>query len=165
MIFEILEITDLLKIKVLLLTIDIEKAFDSVDCQVLINVLKTFGFEKNLIRWIRMLLKNEESCLINGGITTNYFKLERSTPQVDLISAYLFTLVFLFFFVTCFLFFLELFIIEKTYFINYDLLQKKQKNKKQTNKTFYHPLYASLWLLKTITLPPPPLGSKVNQVR
>ena len=97
MIFEILEITDLLKIKVLLLTIDIEKAFDSVDCQVLINVLKTFGFEKNLIRWIRMLLKNEESCLINGGITTKYFKLERGTPQVDLISAYLFILVFLFF--------------------------------------------------------------------
>ena len=97
MISEILEISDLLKIKGLLLTIDIEKAFDSVDHRVLINVLKTFGFEKNLIRWIRMLLKNEESCLINGGITTNYFKLERSTPQVDLISAYLFTLVFFFF--------------------------------------------------------------------
>ena len=40
--------TDPLKIKGLQLTVDIEKAFDSVDHQFLINVLKTFGFEKNL---------------------------------------------------------------------------------------------------------------------
>ena len=76
MIPDILEITDLLKIKDLLLIVDIEKAFDSVDHQVLINVLKTFGFEKNLVRWIKMLLKNQESCIINGKITTKYFKLE-----------------------------------------------------------------------------------------
>ena len=47
---DILEITDLLKIKDLLLIVDIQKAFDSVDHQVLVNVLKTFGFEKNLVR-------------------------------------------------------------------------------------------------------------------
>ena len=40
--------TDPLKIKGLQLTVDIEKAFDSVDHQFLINVLKTFGFEKKL---------------------------------------------------------------------------------------------------------------------
>ena len=34
--------TDPLKIKGLQLTVDIEKAFDSVDHQFLINVLKTF---------------------------------------------------------------------------------------------------------------------------
>ena len=79
MISDILEITDLLKIKCLLLTVDIEKAFDSVDHQFLINVLKTFGFEKNLVRWIKILLKNQESCIINGGITTKYFRLERGT--------------------------------------------------------------------------------------
>ena len=50
LISDILEITDLLKIKSLLLTVDTEKAFDSVDHQFLINVLKTFGFEKNLVR-------------------------------------------------------------------------------------------------------------------
>ena len=40
--------TDPLKIKGLQLTVDIEKAFDSVDHQFLINVLKTYGFEKKL---------------------------------------------------------------------------------------------------------------------
>ena len=41
-----LEITDLLKIKVLLLTADIEKAFDSVDHKFLSRVLKTFDMGK-----------------------------------------------------------------------------------------------------------------------
>ena len=86
LISDILEITDLLKIKGLLLTVDIEKAFDSVDHQFLINLLKTFGFEKNLVRWITILLKNQESCIINGAINAKYFKLEKSTRQGDPIS-------------------------------------------------------------------------------
>ena len=44
LISDILEVMDLLKIKCLLLTVDIEKAFDSVDHQFSITVLKTFGF-------------------------------------------------------------------------------------------------------------------------
>ena len=75
------------------LTVDIEKAFNYVDHQFLINVLKTFGFEKYLVRWIKIPLKNQESCIINRGIIMKYFKLERGTPQGDLISAYLFILV------------------------------------------------------------------------
>ena len=35
-------------------------------------------------------MKNPESCVINGGKTTPYFKLERGTRQGDPISAYLF---------------------------------------------------------------------------
>ena len=93
LISDILVITILLKIKGLLLTVDIEKAFDSVDHQFLNNELKTFGFEKNLVRWIKILLKNQESCIINGGITWKYFNLERGTREGDQISAYLFILV------------------------------------------------------------------------
>ena len=84
---DILEITDLIKIKGLLLTIDIEKAFDYVDHQFLISVLKTFGFEKNLVRWIKLLLRNQESRIINGGIATKYFRLERGPHRRDPISA------------------------------------------------------------------------------
>ena len=39
------------------------------------------------------LLKNQESCIINGGNTTKYFKLEKGIRQGDPISAYLFILV------------------------------------------------------------------------
>ena len=37
-----------------------------------------------------MLLPNQESCVINGGSTTLYFKLEKRERQGDPISAYLF---------------------------------------------------------------------------
>ena len=70
----------------MLLTVDVEQAFDSVDPQFLINVLDTFGSEKNLVRSIRILLKIQ-FCIIDGAITVKYFKLERGTCQGDPISA------------------------------------------------------------------------------
>ena len=29
------------------------------------------------LRWIETFLNNQESCIINGGVTTHYFKLEK----------------------------------------------------------------------------------------
>ena len=93
LISDILEISAMLSLKGLLLTVDIQKAFDSVNQQFLILVLKKFGFGNTFIKWIQTLLKNQESCVINGGNTTKYFKLERGPRQGDPISAYLFILV------------------------------------------------------------------------
>ena len=60
-----------------LVTIDIEKAFDSVNHLFLIAILVGFGTE--FIEWIKVLLNNQKSCVINGGKTSKYFKLERGT--------------------------------------------------------------------------------------
>ena len=38
--------------------VDVEKAFAYVDHQFLINVLDTFGFDKILVTWIKILLKS-----------------------------------------------------------------------------------------------------------
>ena len=43
-----------------------------------------------MLEWIETLLNNQESCVINGGATTKYFKLERGARQGDPIAAYLF---------------------------------------------------------------------------
>ena len=76
------------------MTLDIEKVFDFVNHLFLITALEKYGFKKDFIKWIQILIQNQESCIINaGGTTTNHFKLERGTRQGDPISAYLFILV------------------------------------------------------------------------
>ena len=75
-----------------LVTMDVEKAFDSLDHNFLISALEKYGFGKNFISWVKILLKNQESCVLNGGTTTKYFLIGRGARQSDPISAYLFIL-------------------------------------------------------------------------
>ena len=63
-ILDTLEITNSLQIDEVLMTIDIKKAFDSVNHFFLISVLKRYGFGDYLIKWIKTLLKNQESCVL-----------------------------------------------------------------------------------------------------
>ena len=88
-----MEISDTLKLDEILATIDIQKAFDSVDHSFLISTLERHRFSNRFLKWVKILLKNQESCIINGGNTTKHFKLEKGTRQGDPISAYLFILV------------------------------------------------------------------------
>ena len=69
---------------------DIEKAFDSLDHTFAISVLKKFGFGNNFVSWMETLISKQESCVINGGKTTQYLHLERGAHQGDPISAYIF---------------------------------------------------------------------------
>ena len=71
------------------MTLDIEKAFDSLNHLFLITALEKYDLKEDFIKWIQTLIQNQESCVINGGTRTNYFKLERGTRQGDPISAYL----------------------------------------------------------------------------
>ena len=89
---DIIEIHDIEKLSGYLMTIDFEKDFDSMNHTFLIASLKKYCFVDNFIDWIKILLKNQESCVINGGHKTKYFKLERGARQRDPISAYLFIL-------------------------------------------------------------------------
>ena len=65
LISDIIEIADLLEIEGILLTVDIEKAFDSVNHLFLVSALEKYGFKSDFIRWIKLLLKTQESCIIN----------------------------------------------------------------------------------------------------
>ena len=76
-----------------LVTMDIEKAFDSLNHSFLLAVLKNFSFGTSFINLIEAILKKPKSCVINGGKTTQYFPLNRGARQGDPISPYLFILV------------------------------------------------------------------------
>ena len=81
-----------MKVKGYLVTIDIKKAFHSLDHTFLISALEKFGFGKTFIDWIKIFLNEQESCVVNGGITTKYFKLKKGGRQGDPVSAFLFIL-------------------------------------------------------------------------
>ena len=53
-----------------LVTMDAQKTFDSLDNKFSISVVEKFGLGQNFISWIEIILKNQESCVINGGTTT-----------------------------------------------------------------------------------------------
>ena len=74
------------------LSIDFEKAFDSLNWNFLFKVLKHVNFGGKLIGYIKMMYNNIESTVINNGNTGGYFKLERGVRQGCLLSAYLFIL-------------------------------------------------------------------------
>ena len=92
LIYDIIEITEIRNIEGFVVTMDIEKAFDSLDHNFLISTLEKYGFGQNFILWVKILLNDQESCVINGGKTTKYFMLGRGARQGDPISAFLFIL-------------------------------------------------------------------------
>ena len=63
LISDVIGISDWLNNEVFLVTMDIEKAFDSLDHDFLSSVLRKFGFGKNFITWIEVLLKDQLSCV------------------------------------------------------------------------------------------------------
>ena len=90
LISDILEVTNTLNIEGYMLTIDFEKAFDSLNHTFIIEVLIKLQFPNNFIEWIKVFLNKQESCVINNGTTTKYFPLEAGARQGDPISAYIF---------------------------------------------------------------------------
>ena len=72
-----------------IVTADIEKVFDSLSHSFLLACLKKFGFGHDFIRWVKILLESQKSCIINAGTTMSYFDLEKSACQGDPVSVYL----------------------------------------------------------------------------
>ena len=71
LISDIVEISGCFNITGFLVTMNIEEAFDFLDHSLLISVLKKFRFRKNFITWIEVLLKDQQSCVINGEQLSN----------------------------------------------------------------------------------------------
>ena len=76
----------------LLLFIDFEKAFDSLEWPFIHDTLRSYGFGASLINWVKTLYSHSESCILNNGWASNFFEIQRGVRQGCPLSPYLFML-------------------------------------------------------------------------
>lgn len=91
-ILDIMSFTRAKNLPGILLFIDFEKAFDSLEWHFLKKSLELFNFGPDLIRWVNSFYKNVKSCIINNGLCSHYFNVERGVRQGDPLSPYLFVI-------------------------------------------------------------------------
>ena len=76
----------------LLLTVDFEKAFDSISFGFISACLKLYNFSDELIRWVEILLKNFRAVINHCGNISSSFDIGRGCRQGDPIASILFIL-------------------------------------------------------------------------
>ena len=76
----------------LLLYLDFEKAFDTIEWTFIKKTLNYFGFGTGLIQWFTILYCCPESCILNNGWTSDFFEIQRGVRQGCPLSPYLFVL-------------------------------------------------------------------------
>ena len=75
-----------------LLFLDYQKAFDSIEWNFMNLALEKFGFGHNFINSVKMLYKNANNSIINNGWVSNSFSVSRGIRQGCPISALLYIL-------------------------------------------------------------------------
>ncbi|KAJ0818578.1 putative RNA-directed DNA polymerase [Helianthus annuus] len=78
------------KSKMLILKVDFEKAYDTINWKFLFKVMEKMGFPERWIKWIKgCLVSGKGSVLVNGSPTSE-FKFKRGLRQGDPLSPFLF---------------------------------------------------------------------------
>ena len=74
-IFDSTQYAKIRKLMGMLLLIDFEKAFDSLEWDFLLMVLKAYNFGFDFVSWFSLLYANSNSCVINNGFFLNSSRL------------------------------------------------------------------------------------------
>lgn len=76
----------------ILIFIDFRKTFDTLKWNYPRKCLEVFNFGNDFMQWVKAFYSNIQSCIINNGIASEYFKLECGVRQGHPLSLYLFVL-------------------------------------------------------------------------
>ena len=72
--------------------IDFEKAFDSLHRPSLWDIMKAYGIPGKIIRIVQLLYQDSECAVLDGGQTSEWFKVETGVKQGCVMSGFLFLL-------------------------------------------------------------------------
>ena len=86
MIDDRLELAQITNKSGILVAIDFEKAFDSLDHTFLLKLLEKLNFGAYFLQWIETFYTNISGCVLNNGFTTDLFQVRRGVRQGDPIS-------------------------------------------------------------------------------
>ena len=86
----ILSYTDIENIPGLLLFIDFEKAFDTLEWSFIEKTLKYYNFGDSLVLWTKLFYTDISSSILNNGWSSDFFNLDRGLRQGCPLSQYLF---------------------------------------------------------------------------
>jgi len=89
---EIIEMVNKSDDEAFLITLDAQKAFDSVDHKYLLEVLRAYDFPEMYVKWVKVIYTNLEASVLVNGYTTEKFRIEQSVKQGDALSCALFVL-------------------------------------------------------------------------
>ena len=78
--------------ELLVLKLDFEKAFDTIEHQAIIDILRAKGFGERWISWIQMLFNSAYSVVMLNGVPGKKFYCRRGVRQGDPLSPLLFVL-------------------------------------------------------------------------
>ena len=89
---EVIDLAEEENLSCIVLSIDFEKAFDTISWKFKKKCLSFFNFGESFQQWIKVFFTDITSCVLNTGWTTQFFSVSRGVRQVCPISPYLFLL-------------------------------------------------------------------------
>ena len=77
----------------LLLFLDFEKAFDTLEWSFIQKALISFGFGPSIVKWFKNVYNNTKSCIMNNGWASNFFSVHSGVRQGCPLSPYHFIIL------------------------------------------------------------------------
>ena len=65
----------------LLLFLDFEKAFDTIEWPFIRKTSQYFGFGGSILKWLNLFHWYTESCVLNNSWTSHFFEIQRGVRQ------------------------------------------------------------------------------------